>query len=380
MASTTAPTEAAAFWGLAPDAAAATIPAGDIELTDAQEPESVAEGVGVGVPSDAAEVHEVAMEGEAPNDCAAESHPSALAEAAEPGDAVAVNDALGGQPFPMDPPAAVYDEPQQPVLEEVAVEPFVEEDEEPAPMAAEPAEVIEDAPRPIEAVLPETNQPPESSSFIDRYRHLLPDDDEATSAEPVVAPAPIETPFVDEGETAAEDDSIDDYMQKMMERIRGGTAAPEPSAPALPKAVAPPPTSVAAPAPPAAPIEAEQVKLASSEAPLSSLDELKPSPRAVSAVDMDQMRMLANQSARQAIDVANVRQTREKITLTLVVSGAVFCCGALAAITAPSALGKQFLLGLLALAGSGWYFVRTLRGAETNARLAKELTAAEPNE
>jgi hypothetical protein len=199
----------------------------------------------------------------------------------------------------------------------------------------------------------------ESPSFIERFAHLVPED-----GEPVAAPeAPHREPASSAPRGSSdEDDSIDEYMRKLMERVRGSNETP--SAPVervKPSAVE---TSVAG----AAPEPVEAVALAPSPepvAPLKDLSEIRRLPSREVTTDLGALRQLANQSARQAIDVAQTRQSRERASLRLVLSCVSLGCGALAAITASSPFGAQFVGGVLAAAGGGWFGVRTLRSCQT---------------
>ena len=165
------------------------------------------------------------------------------------------------------------------------------------------------------------------TSFIEQYAHMLPEEDE-----PIAEPAPIAPvaePIAEPVAADADEESIDDYMRKMMERLRGGA---EPSAPVAttPEAapvqvVTQPDTQTAAPEPPPEPV-----------APIKDLSELKREPAREVTTDMNALRQLANQSARHAIDVAATKQSREQAALRLTASAVVMGCGALAAVTASS--------------------------------------------
>lgn len=243
-------------------------------------------------------------------------------------------------PFEQEAPVAEA-EPEAPTLEEQAKEtpPPISTDWFAADTPAAEEEVAEEAePQPQPHVEPE--------SFIEKYGHLIPDEEEAVEPvaeyEAVSEPEPVDEP------NAAEDDSIDDYMHRLMQRVRGEEPSQEEirgdevkQAEPLPIAEAP-----GEPAPAAEPIQC--------------LSELTRSAAPEANADMDALRQLANQSARSAIQVANNQQGRENATLHLMgsVIGLVF--GAITSITAESPFGVPFIGGLIAVVGCGWYGVKTL--------------------
>ncbi|MEN0111138.1 MAG: hypothetical protein AAF805_10490 [Planctomycetota bacterium] len=226
---------------------------------------------------------------------------------------------------------------------------------------------------PFAAPAEESNADPfEPESFIDRYASSLPDEDA-----PVEPPQPVEPiAALAEPEPVAGDDdeeSIDDYMKKLLGRMRGDDE------PAAPVSVAP----VAAPEPASqrSPESVAAAELPEPEpepvVPIRDLAELRRGPAPEVTTDLGALRQLANQSARQAIDVAATKSNREQATTGLAVAVIGVVSGALAAMTAGSVFGVQFLGGLGAVVACGAVGVRTLRGCQTPAaELAKPLVPA----
>ncbi len=192
-------------------------------------------------------------------------------------------------------------------------------------------------------------EPAPEVSYIERFASLLPEDDEPVEQPAQVAEAP--TPGA-----SHDDESIDDYMRKLLQRMRGSsteeaatatndeTPRKKSLAPALPTAPEP------------APVKAEMLR---------DLSELRRSPSPEGNTDMGALRQLANQSARHAIDVAQSRQSREQATFRLMVSVISLGVGTLASIFAPSPLDLQFIGGFASVAIGGWFFVRTVRQCQT---------------
>ncbi|MEQ8850017.1 hypothetical protein [Botrimarina sp.] len=367
LAASASPAEAAALWGF-------TESCSDDDVT---EPESAT----------------------APDEVALADAQAAPAEEAAEGPEAAIGESPTIGPEepaaaePEDDPVAALNPENSPVaaLAEVPVE------EPPAAPADEPAPAQPEEEPPVAEAAP-------PQSFIERYRHLIPDDEpqptpaqptpaQPASAQPALAPPPAlaapsePAPVADAGE-----ESIDEYMRKMMERIRGRALASDPQPVATPQTGPAPPKPAAAqsvepiestptqplPAPAAgeasigaAPEEGDP----SSEWPLPQ-PKIKPAKPRTPPADIGAMRQLANQSARQAIDVANVRQTRERATWRFGVAAFVFVCGAALAVTSTISTGAQFILGVAGLSGGGWYFMHTLHQTESAA--AQRKRAAKP--
>lgn len=325
-------------------------------------------------------------EAEAIESTAAEEVDEVDAEAAFTG-SLSADDPLLAEPSP---PLAGADESiglldeflkeSAPAAESPTEAPADEPSEAPAPAEPAPAESLaQPEPEPVaelepptaeeaaEAEATETDAAEEdaadSGSFIDRYAKLLPADDEPVEAstQEIAEPTPEPlAPAYEASDNGDEDESIDDYMQKLMSRMRGE---------AEPPAVAKSPSVVkpAAPAPsaPAAKPVAEEPKPAK---PILSLDELKAGAKPATQTDIGALRQLANQSARTAIDVAATRQGREQATLRLAMAATALGCGAGACILAPTVLGAQFLIGAVAVTGGAYYTLHEVRAYEGTKR------------
>ncbi|QDT69527.1 hypothetical protein MalM25_24660 [Planctomycetes bacterium MalM25] len=187
--------------------------------------------------------------------------------------------------------------------------------------------------------------PSEPESFIEKYGHLLPDDDEELDPVPVAEPAP--EPVV---EAESCDDSIDNYMQRLMQRVRGESPA-ESDAGSSPEVK---------PASQVAFDDTSKPPTVDAPQPIQDLSELSRSAAPEAPADMDALRQLANHSARSAIQVASKRESREHAALHLVGSVIGIVVGAMASMTAESPYGLQFVGGLMAVLGCGWYGVKTL--------------------
>jgi hypothetical protein len=197
-------------------------------------------------------------------------------------------------------------------------------------------------------------KPEPQVSFIERFAHLVPEEDEPVQRPATVAVMPT-APASDN------DESIDEYMRKLMQRVRGTSTNEDNPVPARKPTVA---TMVSETASedrfePAQmqPVEAPPAK----QEMLRDLSELRRGPVPEQMTNMGALRQLANQSARHAIDVAASRQSREKATIRLTVSVISVAVGTLASIVSPSPLDLQFIGGFTSVVIGGWFFVRTVR-------------------
>jgi len=151
----------------------------------------------------------------------------------------------GGMPSPLfadDPTDGVEDEDfsTHPVRHDV---PSVDEagegvDESSAWRSTPGADAPEPGPAPSAAVPPaaESNRqgPPQPTSFIERYAHLLEEDEPAEGAsasppEPARAGGQPTLPRDEPAAGHADDESLEDYMAKLMQRMRGNSALSSPA-------------------------------------------------------------------------------------------------------------------------------------------------------
>jgi hypothetical protein len=199
-----------------------------------------------------------------------------------------------------------------------------------------------------------TPKPEPQISFIERFAHLVPEEDE-----PVQRPAAVTA--VPTAPASDDDDSIDDYMRKLMQRVRGTSTNEDNPIPARK------PTLAAMVSETADEDRNQPAQEETVEAPpakqemLRDLSELRRGPAPEVMTNMGALRQLANQSARHAIDVAASRQSREKATIRLTVSVIAVAVGTLASIVAQNPLDLQFIGGFTSVVIGGWFFVRTVR-------------------
>lgn len=264
-----------------------------------------------------------------------------------------------------EPAAAVIDDAPEAAVEPVAV---VDEYEEPTATLSEPVEAASEYEKAVpqsivdlwgaaEAKIEEpvaAPKPEPQVSFIERFAHLVPEEDEPVERPAAVAAMPT-APASDD------DDSIDDYMRKLMQRVRGTSTNEDNPVPARKPALAAMVSETAdedrnEPAQ-TQPIDAPPAK----HEMLRDISELRRGPAPEAMANMGALRQLANQSARHAIDVAASRQSREKATMRLTVSVISVAVGTLASIVSPSPLDLQFIGGFTSVVIGGWFFVRTVR-------------------
>lgn len=239
---------------------------------------------------------------------------------------------------------------EAPVADAVVAETVVVEAAPDAPMPEEPpAEAAEES---------------RAQSFYERYAHLLPADDEDDAPEPT---PPVPTEAVAEGAiaepTTDDEESIDDYLKKMMDRIRGDSA---PSAPVAAPHVAQPAEIETVEA---AAVESEAAIAAPDKAPtegaapepLRDLSELRTGDKPKSTANIGELRSLANQSARFAIGAADVNQTREQAKRQSAVAGVAVICGVVACATAPVVFGWQTAVGVGGIVIGSQLGTQTLR-------------------
>jgi hypothetical protein len=260
-------------------------------------------------------------------------------------------------------PVAASDENVDPAMEPVATVESASDIGDMPPMAG--AEAWNADVQDNLAVAPKREPEP---SFIERFASLLPEDDE-----PVEPPTPVaEAPAAAESH---DEESIDDYMRRLMQRVRGSSTGPSASGGSSATLGSISETTGKKTLKQLLPTATEPVVVAKAEM-LRDLSELRRTPSPEGKTDMGALRQLANQSARHAIDVAHSRQSREKATMRLAVSIVLLVAGALASIFAPSPLDLQFIGGFASVVIGGWFFVRTVRQCQTRT-LDEQIALAE---
>lgn len=200
---------------------------------------------------------------------------------------------------------------------------------------------------------PETPVFEAPKSFVEQFAHLLPSDDESQSAEPEPATEVAASPeTVDVSPSASpaagEEEDIDTYMAQLLQRMRGDEPAESSADTPVEQQVEEPEEAPEPEAPPEAP------------APIVSLNEITRSSAPEQATDMDSLRQVANQSARQAIGVAASKQSREKSLANLVIATVALGSGGYLVYSAPSLASSQFLGGGFAFLLAGVWVARSL--------------------
>jgi hypothetical protein len=161
------------------------------------------------------------------------------------------------------------------------------------------------------------------------------------------------TPHSSDGE----DDSIELYMSRLLERIRGEQPAPRAPAvsPSQPPTPAPAPAALAGPAPRAdsQALAAELPRLAAPPAspigiPLATHSPATPRKPPEQTTDLAAMRELANTSTRAAIQTSHVRNRTQDLTARLMMVASVLLATLGIAFAVRS---KPMLVGLVSAAG-----------------------------
>jgi hypothetical protein len=209
------------------------------------------------------------------------------------------------------------------------------------PQIASESAVVEEPPVADEATSPATSSPP--ASFIDRYAHLFPSDDApADSLAKPVEPVRHAPPLVHETAPAAvtagseNEESVEQYMAKLLERMRG----PANGDPAVEQKAPPAENSEDSNA--LADSLADEAT-ASTHEPITDLAELKTKPAIVEQASHRQaMRELAMQSARHAIGIHALRKLRRSTRTRCIIALLGAAVAAYLLITAPNWKSLQF--------------------------------------
>jgi hypothetical protein len=186
-----------------------------------------------------------------------------------------------------------------------------------------------------------------STSYIDRYAHLF-DNDEATGESPAAsARTEASSPPHEESAPASPDHehekSMEEYMAKLMERLRGSSAVDiaRPTVPVDDEADNP---------------LGEELTDVDEEtnAPLDAA-EMKAMPRTLAAergTDMEALRALANQSARHAIGVHAAGKMRRNARTRFIVALLAGVTGLFFALRAPGLESVESLTAAVAILAS----------------------------
>lgn len=223
----------------------------------------------------------------------------------------------------------------------------------------------------------------EPISYVEKFKHLLEEDGESAvdshpAPQPVAEPARSHEPATDLSE---DDESIEDYMAKMMSRLRG-TPEPVAAEPAVSEKTTPVKTT---------PVKVEAEKPVSAEPVvkeplLTSLESLKTQSRPEHNTDMTALRNLANNSAREAIKLSQSRKRRDVTVANLMFSLIAGSAGGFMVWASKGALGLPLFGGAAAVIASGYWGAISLRSLLTRSDLrprpaasGAELSATDPD-
>lgn len=153
----------------------------------------------------------------------------------------------------------------------------------------------------------------EPVSFLDRYAHMFPEDDKSTPVDNATANEPPLTEAVPPPEVHTDEESVEQYMAKLLTRMRGGPSG-----------------GTTTPTPADQPNECVESNTASTvsetfaekpEQPMfTNLEEMKSKTAPEQPSDLAAMRALANQSARHAISLHAARGLRRTAITRVIVT------------------------------------------------------------
>ena len=253
-------------------------------------------------------------------------------------DALAPVDSEAHDSIPADEPEPATFALGEPALAEPALVESAAHDPEP--------ETQQPGPSPFAPSTPVATRPVESetagTSFIDKYRHLLDDDGDASAAAPslhVTAPI-IDDEFLSPAKAAARtvpaddsDEALDAYMASMMERMRGATTTVSPLLAAEP--IVPVTASESSP------------RLDYDPSEPFDIESMKQGRRAPVSTDLAALREIANTSARTAIETHRNRKKVESTFGKMIVALIAVGASAYLLLNAPSLYDWQFGTGIV---------------------------------
>jgi hypothetical protein len=218
------------------------------------------------------------------------------------------------------------------------------------------------------------------ASFIDRFAHLL-DEEPADGktlplhrttpelerpSEPLIvsdvsSPATLATPSAD----SVDEESIEQYMSQMMQRIRGDSSLPIRTgvspAPAATPTLTPPSTIGQAVSNSHADSEDEDSMAAASVTPVEvEQPQRKPGPAGETRSEMAALRALANRSARHAIGVHTAHHLRRKALIRSLFAVLSIGAGLYIGYHAPAWKSFEFGTGCIALLAALFWGLQTL--------------------
>jgi hypothetical protein len=200
----------------------------------------------------------------------------------------------------------------------------------------------------------ETSQTAAPVSFLDRYAHMFTDDKEDVAPlrhEDNTAPLREAVP---PPEVHADEESVEQYMAKLLDRMRGGPAGSSVSSSfeeSQPRAVEPSPAPVA-----------RQVEQPPAERPMfTHLEEMKTKAAAPEQPsDMAAMRALANQSARHALSLHAARKLRRTAITRVIVTALAASVAVYLLLNSPTWRSLAFAAGCAAAFASLYWGMLTM--------------------
>ncbi len=269
---------------------------------------------------------------------------------------------------------------EQPIVAEESLEKVTADSD--AVAATEPSVTVQDSAELVEQ--PATKTPP--TSFIERYSHLF-EEGAGENAAPVQlspradesAAAPRTIGFASGGVAAAndhdEEESIEQYMAKLMQRVRGESPTAEPAPPTTSRQPARPVANMvpnvgdaASPGTRAAAnlVEGGLQDATASEGDLSTVavvdwEAIARRAAAAPKADMGALRALANETARRAIGRHELKKHRRDAVTKIIVSLLAGVTSLWLMLDSPSWLDVQFLTACVSLVAAAYWAGGTFR-------------------
>lgn len=255
--------------------------------------------------------------------------------------------------------------PAPPEDEELPEKP--ETDIAPAPVVASPKTNSGPVSTPI-VVPPHAAEKSQPVSYIERFSHMF--TDEEGPKPPAVEPAP--QPAVDKAPAASDDEeSIEEYMAKLLQRVRGdrpAVATPTPAAPtdrsttanktSPPVSAAPVATQTTPSETPTEPAAGEPGERLNEQVPdLSEL--VRKAPIISHPTNLKELRALANHTARQAIGVHATKEHRRHAVTKFIVASLAGMTSLWLMLLAPDWRDVQFIVACVSLLVAAYWAGQT---------------------
>jgi predicted nucleic acid-binding Zn-ribbon protein len=236
---------------------------------------------------------------------------------------------------------------------------------------------------------------PQSTSFIERYSHMFADDrapvDVSTSPlggsspvsedrrQPIQSAGPAAQSATSRPASADEEDSIEQYMAKLLQRVRGegqaSPASPTPHGPTTSQPLSGPlgyePSPLQFASTPTASLELPRPSGSGENSESTTGDARRRKPSApVPQTDLEALRALANESARRAISRHSLRKYRRNAVTKVIVSALAGMTSLWLMLEAPTWTHWQFLGACLSMAVAAFWACETFRTLMESFRIA----------